>query len=305
MNSRFLIHATTIIFLVALPVHRVAAQDMPLSQVLLDDEPWRLVADGMKFTEAPAVDKDGRLYFSDVPTGTIYRLTDDGKAEVFARNDGNTSGLMFGPKGQLFACHYKTKQVVAYKQDRTFQVIATLPSCNDLVVSHQNHIYVTDPASKAVWVLKYGSEEDPKIVAEGFQPNGIILWHDEATLVVTDGQSPVLKTFRVERDGSLKFADNYYSPLQTAFGESVAKSDGMTVDNDGRLYVATAVGVQMFDPTGRLGGTIAKPQPAFLSNVVFGGKGFRTLYATTADKVYARRVKPAGTPSVVRFAGKP
>ncbi|MCP4784276.1 MAG: hypothetical protein GY903_15550 [Fuerstiella sp.] len=61
----------------------------------------------------------------------------------------------------------------------------------------------------------------------------------------------------------------------------------------------------MFDPTGRLGGSISKPQAAFLSNVVFGGHDFRTLYATSADKVFARRVKPSGTPSVAdRTPGK-
>lgn len=280
------------------------AQDMSLTQVLIEGQPWRLVADGLKFTEAPAVDAEGRLYYSDVPNGTVYRLNDNGEPEKFAQNEGNTSGLMCGPDGLLYACHYKSKQIVAYNPDGSFAVVATLPSCNDLVVSHDLHIYVTDPASQAVWLVRPGTEENPVKVADGFRPNGIILWQDEATLVVTDGESPVLRTFRVESDGSLQFEEKYYSPLQTAFGESVPHSDGMTVDNDGRLFVATSVGVQMFDPTGRLGGTIRKPQRAFLSNVVFGGKDFRTLYATTADKVYSRRVKPVGEPSIVRFAAK-
>ncbi len=284
----------------ALCTSHVAAQDMPLSQVLQNDSPWRLVADGFKFTEAPAVDKDGRLYFSDVPSGRVYRLNDDGQAEVFAENDGNTSGLMFGPDGLLFGCLYKAKQVVAYKPDGSYDVLADLPSANDLVVSRTGHIYVTDPASNAVWLVKHGSTDKPQKVAEGFRPNGIILWQDEATLVVTDGESRVLRTFRVETDGILKFGDAYYSPLQTTFGAPDPRSDGMTVDDDGRLYVATSVGVQMFDPTGRLGGSIGKPQTTSLSNVVFGGSDFRTLYATSADKVFARRVKPSGTPSIVR-----
>jgi gluconolactonase len=287
-------------YVAALCTSHVSAQDMPLSQVLQNDSPWRLVANGFKFTEAPAVDKDGRLYFSDVPSGKVYRLNHDGKAEVFAENDGNTSGLMFGPDGLLFGCLYKARQVVAYKPDGSYNVLANLPSTNDLVVSRNGYIYVTDPTSNAVWLVKHGSTEKPKRVAEGFRPNGIILWQDEATLVVTDGKSPVLRTYRVETDGSLKFGAAYYSPLQTTFGASEPRSDGMTVDDAGRLYVATSVGVQMFDPTGRLGGSIGKPQASFLSNVVFGGSDFRTLYATSADKVFARRVKPSGTPSIVR-----
>ena len=276
---------------------------MPLSQVLIDDSPWRLVADGFEFTEGPAVSGNGELYFVDVASSRILRVV-DGQVEVFAEDTGRTSGLMFGPQGLLFACQYGAKKVVAYGPNGSFEELAALPSCNDLVVSHQGHIYVTDPVSEAVWLVKHGSTEAPRKVVQGFPPNGIILWHDEATLVVTDNKAPVLHTFRVEPDGTLKYGEKYYSPLQTPFGETVPSSDGMTVDDDGRLYVATAVGVQMFDPTGRLGGTIAKPQNAFLSNVVFGGPDFRTLYATSADKVFSRRVKPAGTPSIVRFAAK-
>ena len=281
------------------------AQDMPLSQVLLDDEPWRLVADGLKFTEAPAVDAAGRLYFSDVPTGRIYRLADDGRPELFAQNEGNTSGMMFGADGRLYACHYKTKQVVVYADNGSFKVLAELPSVNDLAVAHTGAIYVTDPASKALWLVDATGDKPPRKVAEGFRPNGIILWQDEATLVATDGDAAVLRTFRVEADGSLKFEDSYYSPLQHDFDQPTPQSDGMTVDDSGRLYVATNVGVQMFDPTGRLGGSISRPQRAFLSNVVFGGADFKTLYATSADKVYARRVKPVGRPSVVRFSRTP
>ncbi len=122
--------------------NHAVAQDMPLTQVLLDDSPWHLVAAGFRFTEAPAVDRNGRLYFSDVPSGRVYRLNNDGKAEVFAENDGNTSGLMFGPDGLLFGCLYKAKQVVAYKPDGSHDVLADLPSTNDLVVSRKGYIYV-------------------------------------------------------------------------------------------------------------------------------------------------------------------
>ena len=278
----------------------IHAQDMPLSQVLQDDSPWTLVAEGLNFTEAPAVDRNGRLYFSDVPTGRIFRLNADHKPELFAENDGRTSGLMFGQDGLLYACHYRTRIVAAYQQNGEFKQVAALPSVNDLVVAANGLIYVTDPKSQAVWLVDSKGSWAPRKVAEGFKPNGIILWQDEGTLVVTDGAQPVLRTFRVETDGSLKYGDTYYSPLQTPFGEPVSQSDGMTVDEKHRLYVATSLGVQMFDPTGRLGGTISAPQRGFLSNVVFGGKDFKTLYATSADKVFARRVKAAGPPSILR-----
>ena len=68
----------------------------------------------------------------------------------------------------------------------------------------------------------------------------------------------------------------------------------MTVDADGRLYVATRAGLQMFDPTGRMGGVILKPQQKYMSNATFGGPDLSYLYVTCSDKVYRRKTKTHG-----------
>ena len=74
----------------------------------------------------------------------------------------------------------------------------------------------------------------------------------------------------------------------------IASSDGMTIDSAGRYYVATAVGLQMFDSTGRLGGVILKPQNKFLSNVTFAGPNHEYLYVTCANKVFRRKTQARG-----------
>ena len=74
----------------------------------------------------------------------------------------------------------------------------------------------------------------------------------------------------------------------------------MTVDDIGRLYVATHAGLQMFDPTGRPCGAISKPQTKFLSNVKFGGPNFDTVYVTSTDRIYKRKLNTKGTPHFVR-----
>ena len=108
-------------------------------------------------------------------------------------------------------------------------------------------------------------------------------------------KNPSLSTFRVKKDGGLDSREGYYSPLQLPTGRKTPGSDGMKVDKDGRLYVTTAAGIQMFDPTGRLGGTIAKPQGfKSCSNICFGGPKLEYLYATATDKVYRRKTKTAG-----------
>ena len=274
------------------------SQDMPLTQVLIDGEEWELLAEGFRFTEGPAVSKTGNVFFTDPPNNSIHWIGLDGKVSLVTDQSGRTSGLMMGPDERLYGCSREARQIVAWTTDGTKSVIANVPDCNDLVVSSSGAIWFTDPSSQQVRYISPDGKQS--VVAEGFRPNGITLWPDESTLVVTDSDEPHLWTFRVEKDGTLSHKDRYYMPLQIPGGKKKPGSDGMTVDKDFRLYVATHAGIQMFDPTGRLGGTIAKPQRKFLSNICFGGLGLNYLYATTADKVYRRKVKPTGAPYILK-----
>lgn len=276
------------------------AQDMPLSQVLIDGEGWQLVAEGYQFTEGPAVDKDGTVYFVDVPQSLILKIGDHGKPVVWAKNTGKASGLMFGPEGRLYACQGETKQVVWYDRDAKPTVIATDIAGNDIMVDRKGGVYVTDMGGNQVWYV--APDGSKRVVASGFKPNGLTLWQDGGTLVVADWEHPHLRTYRVEADGSLKFGESYYGPLQIPSGQKLPGSDGMTVDDKGRLYVATHAGVQVFDPTGRPCGSILKPQAKFLSNVKFGGANFDTVYVTSTDRLYKRKLNTKGTPHFLREA---
>ena len=298
MNDR---HLTTWVFslIIALTLRGgfAAAQDMPLTQVLIDGEDWQLLADGFKFTEGPAADAQGNVCFTDIPNNRIHRIDLEGKVTVFAEQTAKTNGLMFGADGLLYGCRNGEKKIVAYQPNGSFETIVDDVECNDLVVASDGSIWFTDPANRRVWYVS--PDHEKRVVVEGFRPNGVILSAGQGSLVVTDSEQSHLWTFRVELDGSLSHRDRYYMPLQLLPGRDKPGSDGMTVDDRGRLYVATHAGIQMFDPTGRLGGTIAKPQNRFLSNICFGGEGFGYLYATCSDKVYRRKVKPKGTPYFV------
>jgi sugar lactone lactonase YvrE len=267
---------------------------MPLSQVLLDGEGWQLVAEGYKFTEGPAADADGNVFFVDVPASQIFKIDTAGKVTTFAENTGKASGLCFGPEGRLYAGQSEGKKVVYYTPDGQMHTLADGIACNDIMVDRDGGVYVTDMPGRKVWYVSADGEK--RVATEGFQPNGLTLWPDGGTLVVADWEQPHLSAFRVELDHGLKFGAPYYGPLQMPSGQTKPGSDGMTVDDAGRLYVCTHAGLQMFDPTGRLGGTIAKPQGKFLSNVEFGGPNFDTLYVTCSDKVFKRKTKTKGTP---------
>jgi sugar lactone lactonase YvrE len=277
----------------------IFAQDMKVADILIDGQGWQLIAEGFKFTEGPAVDAEGQVYFTDIPNNRIHKIALDDKVTVFAENTAATNGLMFGPDGLLYGCRNGEKKIVTYDSQAQVQTIADDVNSNDLVIAGDGGIYFTDPPGGRVWYIT--PKLDKRIVAEGIKPNGVILWPDQGTLVVTESNEPVLWTFRVERDGSLSQKDRYYSPLQVPPGGGGPGSDGMKVDSVGRLYVATRAGLQFFDPTGRLGGTILKPQPGPLANVCFGGKNLDTLYVTAGDKVFKRKTQVTG----VRYARRP
>lgn len=290
--SRSLISAF-ICWAVVLTAQFVVAQDMPLTQVLIDGEGWEEVARGYKFTEGPAVDSQGNVFFTDIPNNRIHKIdVASGKVSIFVENTGGANGLMFGPDGRLFGCQNGKKKIVAWDTAGKESVIADEVESNDLVVTREGGVYFTDFGNKRVWYISPKGEK--RVVDEGIsRPNGIILWPDQGTLVVTDFAGPYLWVFRVEADGSLSSKQPYYMP-RLPQGKKESGADGMTIDSAGRLYAATFVGLQVFDPTGRLSGVILKPQPAFLSNVVFGGPKLDTLYVTCADKVYRRKTKVTG-----------
>lgn len=288
-RSTYWMVAAAVVHLLA-PI--AAAQDVRLGDVLIDGQNWELVAEGFTFTEGPAADLAGNLYFTDVFRAKIHRINAQGKAEVFVEASGGSNGLMFGPDGRLYACQNAKQRIVAYDAQGKEAVIADGVKSNDLVVTRAGAVYFTDPENHQIWFVAGNGEK--RVVDKGLSyPNGLILTPDQGTLVVADMKSPNLWAFRVETDGSLKFKQPYYTMrLQT--GKLECGADGMTIDSAGRIYVATQVGLQMFDTSGRLGGVIDKPQSAWLSNAAFGGPNLETLYVTCTNKVYKRKINAKG-----------
>jgi sugar lactone lactonase YvrE len=129
------------------------------------------------------------------------------------------------------------------------------------------------------------------------EANGIVLWPDGGTLVVGDAGGKHLWAFRVEKDGSVTNGDRYYA-LKMKPGEKASHVTALTVDDKGRLYAATPLGIQIFDPTGRLSGVIQKPADGPVTGMAFGGDKGDQLQVAIGDKLYARKMqgKSAVTP---------
>jgi gluconolactonase len=267
------------------------------NSVLDPDKDWVLVSQGHKFTEGPAVDADGSVFFSDIPNNRIHRIALDGKVTVFKEDSGGANGLMFGPDGRLYACQNGRKRIVAYSRDGKESVIAEGVESNDLAVNSRGEIYFTDPAHKRVWFID--ARGNKRVVHEGIAfPNGVRLSPDHSFLNVTDTAGRWVWSFLVQPDGALTDGVPFHRleiPDEVESGLLRSGADGMTVDSEGFLYVATKLGIQICDPAGRVVGILRNPQSTDPSNVVFGGVDLQTLYVTSGDKVFRRSIRRKGT----------
>src|SRR5262249_26340250 len=121
---------------------------------------WESVSKGHKFTEGPAVDPNGDVYFSDIPNNRIHKIEQaSGKVSVFKEDTGAANGLMFGPDGRLYACQNGRKRIVAYDMSGKESVICEGAGSNDLAVNAKGEIYFTEPQAKRVWFVNTKGEK--------------------------------------------------------------------------------------------------------------------------------------------------
>lgn len=264
------------------------------------------VADGYKFTEGPALGPDGCIYFTDIPAALILCFDPKtGETTIAAENSGNANGLMFDHNGDLIACRHSAREVSSWSLKRSpqrFRPAASqtylgkkLNSPNDLDIDKFGNIYFTDPRYgdrdsmemeiEGVYFQSINSngtkamEPLLRIDAELVRPNGIVLSPDESILYVSDMPENFIYAYDIESPGKVT-NKRVFGRLNKGKGGG---SDGMCVDQQGRLYATGHSKVWVFEPTGELVTTIAVAKPTI--NVTFGSDN-KTLYITANKGLY-------------------
>ena len=278
------------------PVKAGVSKNNMLNEVLIPGEGWQEVWSGGKFTEGPAGNAQGELFFNDIPNAKTYKVGLDGKVSEFVADSKKANGQAVAPDGRIYNVVDSEAKIIAYDAGGKGTTIADGIRGNDLVVLKNGNTYVSEPTpqggkSSNVVLIKANGEKE--IVDTGLKfANGVTASPDQTLLYVDDARSHWVYSYQIQADGKLAHKQRYYW-LHEPDNADDSGADGMRVDRDGRLYVATRLGLQVCDQAGRVNCIIPTPNGR-VSNLAFGGPEFDTIYATCGDKVYKRKVKAKG-----------
>jgi gluconolactonase len=282
------------------------------------------------FTEGPAVDADGSVYFSDIWNSRIMKLAPDGSQSVFRADSGRTNGNTFDPLGRLVSCEgaemgpgggrkvvrtdLKTGEV-SVLTERYEGVRYNSP--NDVVADSRGRIYFTDPCYGDRSLMEMELEGVYRIDPNGSvtrilqqpdvqRPNGIAITPDDRTLYLVDSDPNVggnrkIWAFDLSENGTVSNRRLVYDFAPGRGG------DGMRLDMEGNLWIAAGInrprhqgettdnpaGVYVVSPAGKLLGCIPVPED-LITNLAFGGPGKKTLYVTAGKSLFKITTKVAG-----------
>ncbi|WP_342648359.1 SMP-30/gluconolactonase/LRE family protein [Mucilaginibacter sp. CSA2-8R] len=264
----------------------------------------KLVSKQFEFTEGPAADNQGNIFFTDQPNNTIWEYDTKGKLSKFADSAGRSNGMYFDRRGNLVTCADANNELWQFKRNGKRETVLMTSfngkkfnGPNDLWIDAKGGIYFTDPYyqrpywtrtateldGQKVYYLPAGSQQARVASAQLQKPNGIAGTRDGKYLYVADIQGNKTYRFSIAANGEL-----INPQIFTDKG-----SDGMTLDEQGNVYLTGSKGVYIFSPDGKQIGLIAIAEP-WTANVCFGGRNGNTLFITASKAIYTFEMKVKG-----------
>jgi gluconolactonase len=271
-----------------------------------------LVKDGFNGTEGPIGLADGSLLFTETNANRIVRIAPDNTVSTFLENTNGANGLAVNANGELVAVQVVNTRVgVIHPQGQGKTIVDNFDGQpfqrpNDLVLAKNGGIYFTDsgtrptkenpnpPVSKPglFYITPTGSLT--RLANDIERPNGVQLSPDEKVLYVANTQGEHVLAYDIAADGSIRNKRNF-AKLEgwknTENGWS-SGADGLAVDAEGRLYVASNAGIEVFSSKGEALGVI--PVPKKPQNLAFAGKDKKTLYVVGRGAAYRISLLAAG-----------
>ncbi len=282
----------------------LGALSAPSASLIADGAKLQKLGDGYAFTEGPAADRDGNVFFTDQPNDRIVRWdAATGELTDWLKPAGRSNGMYFDRDGNLLTCADDENQLWSIRPDKQVTVLIKdfngklLNGPNDLWIRPDGNLYFTDPlyrrpywrrdpamqqAGQHVYYLDRKSGKVTPVATDLTQPNGVIGTPDGKTLYVADIGARKTYAYAIQPGGTLTDKQ-----LFCELG-----SDGMTLDTEGNVYL-TGRGVSVFDRTGKKIEQIDVPE-GWTANVTFGGKDRDLLFITASKAVYGLKLRVKG-----------
>lgn len=291
----------TILLSAILLIYNLTGHSQNLKQLIPAGKLIETIASGFAFTEGPAVNLLGEIYFTDQPNNKIYIWSETGGIRTFEVDGERANGLFFHADGDLVACADYRNKLIKISMNGEKTTLADgfdgkhLNGPNDLWIHPNGNIYITDSYYHRPWWPEGHKQEQDcrgvycvkpdgkmiRVIDDFDMPNGIIGTPDGKTLYVADINAGKTWKYRIQDDGTL--ADKtFFAP---------EGSDGMAIDRLGNVYL-TNKAVSIFSPDGKKLGELQIPETP--SNVCFGGKKRKTLFITARTSVYKIGMKVRG-----------
>ena len=246
-------------------------------------------------TEGPLGDADGNLYFSDTDASRTYLLDRQGHVTIHRERTNRSNGLGFTRNGDLMWVEGDGPRITIVNRTnggfRDMMPGFRLFQPNDLIADDKGGIYFTDPGPRPVvpglkvyiYYLPPGAIKPIVVDDSDPRPNGITLTNNGRTLYVDNTIGDEIFAYDVQPNGSVK-NKRVFAKLRDIPAGMEGFGDGMALDRQDRLYVASLTGVQIFDSAGKYLGTIKVPRQP--SNVAFAGADKKTLFITARQGLY-------------------
>lgn len=273
----------------------------------------QLVDTGYRFTEGPAVDPLGNVFFTDQPNNRIHFWDwQTGEISTFLEDSGRANGMIFDRNGQILTASDMHGEIWSIDPETGSHTVIVdnfegklLNGPNDIWEAPDGGLYITD----ALVYRNWWDEDDPR--QAGSQVGGGYVYHlspDRTTLTRVAGmeqdQSDIAGNQRIQPNGIVGSPDGTILYVGYIFPREIwaydvnqdgtlsnprkfadSHSDGMTIDAQGNVYVTTREeGVTAFSPSGER--IFNAPSGRFWTgNVAFAGPNRKTLFITAADAI--------------------
>jgi gluconolactonase len=305
----------------ALQAPAVVGAAVDIAGVIKGGTPIERILTGYDGLDDPIGLTDGTLVFSEPAARRLHRLNPrTNEVSVLVADSNESHGVTEDARGRLISAQAwdgSTRIGVIYPPESRAVLSdayegKTFSRPNDVIVAKNGGVYFTDPGLTVQQaedlVKRLGKPLEPRLPPAVYyippggrairiedkmiRPNGIQLSRDQKTLFVDDSNGSDIIAWDIQPDGLVRnrraFASlTGRSTRDNGLGGVRTFADGMTIDNDGRLYVATGGGVEVLSEQGRHLGTIpVKCPPADCQNLAFSGPGKRTLYVGGAGSLY-------------------